>query len=213
MSKYKAYAEELDKMARDAIISYLDAKGLYDKAVDFANKHPERDYPVPAADAAAAQRGKADLIEARENLRKARREMENKQDKFIPLRRELEKAVADDYAANPKAIDAATITLLNSEILKPDEYQRLYNAALVSGNHTMARLIGEAAGKAVTGRFAKEPEKAQVLRVLENDSRRHDGREYLEQFDEIVSVYRRCIGNDVLAEKWVEFIAPRVENF
>ena len=64
------------------------------------------------------------------------------------IRSALEKAVTDFYAADPKAIDANTMELLKSGILKPAEYARLFDAADNGDNATMCRLIAQAAENA-----------------------------------------------------------------
>lgn len=62
---------------------------------------------------AKAARYEAEYVEAKAEYEKLRREMRDyKVDGFKPIRSELEKALADAFAANPEHLDAATLEFL-----------------------------------------------------------------------------------------------------
>ena len=53
-----------------------------------------------------------------------------------------------EFSAKPGQVDTATVELLKSGILEPDEYARLMNDAGTAGNATMQRIIGRFASEA-----------------------------------------------------------------
>lgn len=67
-------------------------------------------------------------------------------DRAAQIRKELVSDVQAAFLADPAQVDNATMTLINSGILKAADYEKLFNDAQTSGNMTMCRLIAQAAG-------------------------------------------------------------------
>ena len=127
------------------------------------------------------------------------------------IRSALEKAVTDFYAADPKAIDANTMELLKSGILKPAEYDRLFEVANHGDNATMCRLIAQAAETAAAN--AKDDDTARQLRYVANKGRGLDGRHYMQAFDSMADTLDRSLRRTYLIKSWDELTANILENF
>ena len=127
------------------------------------------------------------------------------------IRSALEKAVTDFYAADPKAIDANTMELLKSGILKPAEYDRLFEVANHGDNATMCRLIAQAAENAVAN--AKDDNDARQLRYIANRGRNVSGKPYMDAFDSLADTLDRSLRRTYLIPKWDELTANIRENF
>ena len=117
----------------------------------------------------------------------------------------------DFYAADPKAIDANTMELLKSGILKPAEYARLFDAADNGDNATMCRLIAQAAETAAAN--AKDDDTARQLRYVANKGRGLDGRHYMQAFDSMADTLDRSLRRTYLIKSWDELTANILENF
>lgn len=124
------------------------------------------------------------------------------------LRRQLEAAVAEKYAADPAVIDVNTLTLMQSGILAPTEYVRLYERAT---SPTMRRLIGRYAGEAA--RAAQDTENARILRNVEHAGRNCGGGEYIAAFDGLLDILRRSAKNPSIADCYDEIAAPFLAVF
>ena len=142
------FNEIIDQMDTLCLETARKCKGAYEnlRACEDASRAKQRPdesevkYKARMATAAAAL----------EDAQKLQRDLDfnlphEAEEKGNALRRQLEAAIAEKYAANPSDVDPNTLTLLQSGILTPPEYVRLFNRATSS---TMRRLIGKYAGEA-----------------------------------------------------------------
>ena len=143
MSRFNEYARKADAYAKAVFEEYAAAENKLKAAESKRNAYPRKNGLGYEYDAKAA-RYEAEYVEAKAEYEKLRREMRDyKVDGFKPIRSELEKALADAFAANPEHLDAATLELLKSGIMSADEYNRLMSKATADNNPTMVRLIAK----------------------------------------------------------------------
>lgn len=216
MSKFNSYAKKLDEQARAAFKAYRDAETAYKKAEQKAREYPQRNGMVNADYAAKSARAQADFLEAKQAYETARRTFRESDTQFNAMRRELAAAIDDAYSADPSALDMATLELLKSGILTGAEYVKLLRGAQDANNPTMVRLIGHYAGEAAQARAEShgmhDPD-VSAMRIAQNESRTYTGGDRLEAFDNMVSLYERCIRNPSMIDHWDRFTAETVEKF
>ena len=161
---------------------------------------------------AKSARAEADLAEARNAFDQMRRHLfDDKRREIAAVRAELEKAVFDAFAADPKSVDSNTLALMNSGILTAAEYNRLIDSANAAGNHTMVRLLAQSAKDRADK--VNDSDTAREYRLVAQKGKGANGREFLEAFDYMGDVFNRCERNFSLAGKWDELTADVVENF
>ena len=161
---------------------------------------------------AKAARAEANYREAKAAYDKLTRSLPDQtRAEVAKVRIELEKAVNDFYAADPKAIDANTMELLRSGILKPAEYARLFDAADNGDNATMCRLIAQAAENGVAN--AKDENDARQLRYIANRGRNVSGKPYMDAFDSLADTLDRSLRRPYLIKSRDELTANILENF
>lgn len=107
--------------------------------------------------------------------------------------------------------DGNTLALMNSGIMTADEYSRLIDSAIASGNYTMTRLLAKSA--ADMAEKVNDSDVARSYRLVSHKGKGMDGREYLQAFDFMVDTYNRCERNFALTTKWDELTSPVVESF
>ena len=143
MSRFNEYARKADAYAKAVFEEYAAAESKLKAAESKRNAYPRKNGLGYEYDAKSA-RFEAEYQEAKAEYEKLRREMRDyKADGFKPIRKELETAISDAFAANPEQLDAATIKLLKSGIMSADEYNRLMSKATADNNPTMVRLIAK----------------------------------------------------------------------
>lgn len=137
-----------------------------------------------------------------------------KVDGFKPIRSELEKALADAFAANPEHLDAATLELLKSGIMSADEYNCLMSKATADNNPTMVRVIAKyAKDRADQADADRNTDTARAFRAVAYKGNSVNGNAYLEAFDGMTSCFSRCMKNTALMNHWDELCGEIVENF
>lgn len=124
------------------------------------------------------------------------------------LRRQLEAAVAERFSADPSAIDGNTLILLQSGVLRPPEYVRLFERAT---SPTMRRLIGKYAGDAA--KTEQDAESARILRNVDYKARNDSGGVYLNAFDGLCDILRRSAKNPTFYDLYGELSAPYLAVF
>ena len=210
MSKFNNYARKLNEIANATFEEYRRAEAAVKSAESRHNAYPRRNGADPAYMAKSA-RAEADLAEARNAFDQMRRHLfDDKRKEIAAVREELEKAVFDAFAADPKAVDMNTLALMNSGILTAAEYNRLIDASTAAGNHTMVRLLAQSAKGADK---VNDSDTAREYRLVAQKGKGANGREFLEAFDYMGDVFNRCERNFALAGKWGELTADVVENF
>ena len=211
MSKFNGYARKVNEIANAAFAEYREKEAAVKSAESRCNAYPRRNGADPAYMAKSA-RAEADLAEARNAFDQMRRHLfDDKRREIGAVRVELEKAVFDAFAADPKAVDMNTLALMNSGILTAAEYNRLIDASTAAGNHTMVRLLAQSAKDRADK--VNDSDTAREYRLVAQKGKGANGREFLEAFDYMGDVFNRCERNFSLAGKWDELTADVVENF
>ena len=211
MSRFNDYAKKLNEIANATFEEYRRAEAAVKSAESRYNAYPRRNGADPAYMAKSA-RAEADLCEARNAFDQMRRHLfDDKRREIAAVRAELEKAVFDAFAADPKAVDMNTLALMNSGILTAAEYNRLIDASTAAGNHTMVRLLAQSAKDRADK--VNDSDTAREYRLVAQKGKGANGREFLEAFDYMGDVFNRCERNFSLAGKWDELTADVVENF
>ena len=211
MSKFNGYARKVNEIANAAFAEYREKEAAVKSAESRCNAYPRRNGADPAYMAKSA-RAEADLCEARNAFDQMRRHLfDDKRREIGAVRVELEKAVFDAFAADPKAVDMNTLALMNSGILTAAEYNRLIDASTAAGNHTMVRLLAQSAKDRADK--VNDSDTAREYRLVAQKGKGANGREFLEAFDYMGDVFNRCERNFSLAGKWDELTADVVENF
>ena len=211
MSKFNGYARKVNEIANAAFAEYREKEAAVKSAESRCNAYPRRNNADPAYMAKSA-RAEADLAEARNAFDQMRRHLfDDKRREIAAVRAELEKAVFDAFAADPKAVDMNTLALMNSGILTAAEYNRLIDSANAAGNHTMVRLLAQSAKDRADK--VNDSDTAREYRLVAQKGKGANGREFLEAFDYMGDVFNRCERNFALTGKWDELTAPVVESF
>ena len=211
MSRFNSYAKRMNEIANATFEEYRRAEAAVKSAESRYNAYPRRNGADPAYMAKSA-RAEADLAEARNAFDQMRRHLfDDKRREIAAVRAELEKAVFDAFAADPKSVDSNTLALMNSGILTAAEYNRLIDASTAAGNHTMVRLLAQSAKDRADK--VNDSDTAREYRLVAQKGKGANGREFLEAFDYMGDVFNRCERNFSLAGKWDELTADVVENF
>ena len=214
MSKFNSYARKVNDIATAAFEEYRKTEQAYKKAEEQARKYPQR-MGVDAQYAAKSARAQADFLEAKEAYRKAKGVLESHKSEIAALRKELVAELDDHYAADPAALDSATLELLKSGVLKANEYAKLMDKAQSDGNYTMARMIAKYAGDAAAERgnkYGQNDEQARVLRGISYTANQNNGNETLQAFDLMGDVYNRAVNNPGMIDHWGELTSNALEN-
>lgn len=206
---FEDFADEFDTFARGAIAHVVEIDQNLKSAESSRNA---KQLPDESTVAFRARVADADAkLEAARNAHKQMRfdypgEVEAK---TASMRTELEKAISDKFAARPSDVDNDVLTLLNSSILTPSEYVRLFNDA---SNPTMKRLIAHSAGEAAE-KLKDDREAASVLRNVANAGVRYSGSQFLAAFDGLRDILRRTIRNPAMSKNYGDLAAPFLEVF
>lgn len=147
MSKYNEFAKRLDeafKTARSEYIAAMDEVEACEKAIGRAKSMRTEEYAGEKM--AKLRRAELALLEAKDNMNKAHRSVWDNFDQTVKaLKKELAETVHKDNLANPDAIDANTVKLIESGILTPDDCASLMEK--FSDNQTMTRMVKQYAAK------------------------------------------------------------------
>ena len=200
MSRFSSYGQRMNEIAAAAFAEYQKAAAAY-KAAEERARECKANGARDAEHAARNARANAELLEAQENLRKAKDGIESGKTKVAALRKELEAAVNDYYKADPAALDSNTIELLKSGVLKSDEYAALLDKAQQEGNHTMARMVAKYAGERAES-LPQHDEQARKLRIVSHVGNSNYGGRTLAAFDVMADVYSRAAKNPHMIEFW-----------
>lgn len=216
MSKFNRYARKVDEIARAAFKEYDDAETAFNKAKAATNATPVRRGIVEAQYAAKAARANADYLEAKNKFDAVRRDMSKYSDQVATLRGELEVELDKAYSVDPSQLDANTLELLKSGILKSGEYARLMDVAQRANNPTMARMIAKYAGEAAEMESKKNGQgdaQAVALRAVAQRGCAFTGDEHLRYFDMLADCFDRSMRNPAMAKSWDSLTSEIVENF
>ena len=165
------------------------AENIYRTASNDANVFSERNphslLEVARMNALTETR-RVEMEQARQAFQTVRKARFSVMDKAAQIRQELVSDVQAAFLADPAQVDNATMTLINSGILKAADYEKLFNDAQASGNMTMCRLIAQAAGN--LAKTASDTDRV-ALNMLAHKAESFDGNADLnadiKAFDEI----------------------------
>lgn len=212
MSKFNNYARKMNEIANATFAEYRKKSDAVKSAESKYNAYPWRDGADPTYLAKSA-RARADLAEAKAQFEHCRRHLFEEQRKDIAvIRAELVEALGKEYAADPKAVDTNTLALMNSGIMTADEYSRLIDSAIASGNYTMTRLLAQSAAD-MAEKTTGDADVSRSYRLVSHKGKGMDGREYLQAFDFLADTFNRCERNFALSTKWDELTSPVVDSF
>ena len=212
MSKFNNYAKRMNEIANATFEEYRRAETALKSAESRSKEYPRRN-GADSSYLAKSARAEADLCEARNAFDQMRRHLfDDKRREIAAVRAELEKAVFDAFAADPKSVDSNTLALMNSGIMTADEYSRLIDSAIASGNYTMTRLLAKSAAD-MAEKTTGDADVSRSYRLVSHKGKGANGHEYMEAFDFLTSTFNRCERNFALAGKWGELTADVVENF
>ena len=212
MSKFNNYAKKLNEIANATFAEYRKKSDAVKSAESKYNAYPWRD-GADHSYLAKSARAKADLAEAKAQFEHCRRHLFEEQRKDIAvIRAELVEALGKEYAADPKAVDTNTLALMNSGIMTADEYSRLIDSAIASGNFTMTRLLAQSAAN-MAEKTTGDADVSRSYRLVSHKGKGMDGREYLQAFDFLADTFNRCERNFALSTKWDELTSPVVDSF
>lgn len=214
MSKFNSYARKVNDIALAAFEEYHKAEAALKKAEATARQYPNR-YGADHEYLARAARAQADYLQAKEDMKTAKRVFEGHKSEIAALRKELVEDLNDHYAADPRALDNNTLELMKAGILKPAEYSRLMSKAQEAGNHTMARMIAKYAGDAaaeIGKRYGENSAEAREMRTVAYMGSQTTGEETLQTFDFMADVYSRSVNNPAMIDAWGELTSDAVEN-
>lgn len=212
MSKYNSYAKRADEIARGLFEKYIKAEKDFKDAEDFykANKRP--DIGVWNADAekiVRAAEAEGRYYRAKAAFESARKALVAGKDEIHAIAGELKAAIDADTRINPADLDMATVEILKSGVLRPEEYRDLVERN--ANNPTMARMIGSyAAQRAET--TTNHQERIMLLNAVEA-SKQMDGSDYLDSFNGLCVIYEKTAGNPMMIGHWDELTSNKVQNF
>lgn len=202
MTKFNTYARRLDEMAKKLFKEYTEARAKLEEA-KMARKL--------AQGIVEQTRRDADLLEAQEAFNTTMATWADRGERALQdLRLELETAIKGAFIADPAAVDANTVILLNSGICTSADFERILKDA--ADNSTMQRLILSHIEKAATSPDT-DPMERRNLNVLLHDGKAGTGRGIVEQFDAIGGVLHRCLRNPSMIPQWGNLTADAIENF
>lgn len=188
----KAYYNEYQTAKADLDKAEAVYKATAEDARGFARRNSGASLEIARANVFVETR-RVEMEEARQAFQKVRKARFSVMDKAAQIRQELVSDVQAAFLADPAQVDNATMTLINSGILKAADYEKLFNDAQTSGNMTMCRLIAQAAGN--LARTAEGKDRV-ALNLLSHKAESLDGNADLnadiKAFDE--SVFSLCFG-------------------
>lgn len=174
-SQYQTAKADLDKAENIFRESTADAKA-------FSAKNPNSSLEIARMNAVSETR-RVEMEQARQAFQKVRKARFSVMDAAKQIRQELVSDVQAAFLADPAQVDNATMTLINSGVLKAADYEKLFNDAQAAKNVTMCRLIGQAAGNLAK---TAEGNDRVALNMLTHKAAGIDGRADLQAFDESV---------------------------
>lgn len=218
MSELNKFAKKLDDVVRRSMSSYRVAIDDEERAKDEASRFPVRQGISTAEYEMQRLEAEKKLVEASENVRKEKENLEKVRREVDEIRAELTEAINEKFGVNPSDVDQNTISILQSGIMNPEDYLILVKENIKNGNYTMARIVGESARKYIDVLKAQgvtpEEQSMRTVKVAVIECERlANGRNHLEAFDTMVSVFDGCIKNPALYKEWGELTRATIETF
>ena len=212
---FRDYAERVDALAKQTREQVQKAEAEVKAAEEARARYPRNGGKSPEylAKAARAESEFQAALAKRDDLNRVL--ANNVEREITSIRAELETAVDDAFAARPEALDTAALTLLQSGILRPGEFMRLFNGAVADRNWTMARMVGlyaDKAAEAAAGKYGITDRLAVGYREIGNAARRVGGEPYFRNFDVLADVLKRRMKNPALWSQWEALTGEIIEK-
>lgn len=216
MSEFNSYAVKVYDIAKAAVAQLGESRRKQDTAVRKMHEKPLGAFPNDPRYQAAAQAAQLDFFEARSAHNSVCRNLPEQVGRDLSrVREELGLALDKYYMASPNNVDEKTIELLKSGILRPTEYVHLVEEAVKADNATMARIIGKYAEDALEA--ARESgarrQTLATLAVAIDKSKSIGAAGYLERFDVLADLARRCSENPSLFACWDKVVGNMMREF
>ena len=211
MSKFNRFATKLDIIVRGTLSEFEKAEKREREAQDKLKNYPQRTGIVSPEYQAEQAKAKAEYLDAKVFMNRLKQEKPAQTMKAIrELRGELENALFNAFSPKASAVDMQCVELLKSDVLTDSEYLYLAQDAVNNGNYTMARMIGHKAEQLANNR---PHEDAVILRHAAQIGKQDFSAPYLETFDNLTDVARRCMDNPAIMDRWGEFTRDTMEEF
>jgi len=169
-----------------------------------------------ASDGVKLARAEADYQEAMKAHHDAKANLPFKvENQMRAIRQRYADELAQRYAVDPAKLDAASLELLKSGIMKPSEYAAMMETARKSGNATMMRMVAKYAADRATEIAAKDgagSTEARELRMVGHAGNADPAGAALKNFDVVNDVLRRCVTNHAMIGHWDELAGPVLET-
>lgn len=211
------YVDELVKLAEGNFAEYRGIKAEIEKAEENMRQVQEKirrsgRTPVLRVEEKVANQK---LFEARTKLNRFKWNGERLYDRAVSIKNRYAKSLDDAFVVNPEHLDQATIKLLESGVLKPNDYIHLFESAKQKQNVTMMRLIAKSARE-----YESQNQRnvgigeGRKLRAMENDARQMVGGDRLTIFDGAIEAFHRRIREPKLSENstWDTLVKPALES-
>ena len=210
-----SYKEQIEALARETFTELLAKKEAYTTAEAKRRDFPQRGGLVDADYQAKAARAQADFLEAQEAWRATQRNLPGKAlEKLAAIRREYAQEMAQRFAVDPSKLDTASMELLKSGIMRPEEFASMFNRAAQTGNTTMTRVIAKYAAEAAEAaakRYGENSSQARELRMIGYSGNLDPAKDHLDTFDGVVEVFRRTVDNPAMISHWDELTAQLLD--
>lgn len=134
--------------------------------------------------------------------------------RMAELRREYAKEVEKQFEIDPKSVDKASLELLKSGIMKPNEYSDMLKKAASNNNVTMVRLVAKYAEEAsaeAEKKYGETSPQARELRAVGYSGNIDPAGEALKTFDNVTEILYRCTNNPYMISHWEELAYPLIE--
>lgn len=228
MSKYNDFAKRLDeafKAARSEYIAAMDEVEACEQAILRAKTMTSEEYAGQRE--AKRRRAELALLEAKDNMNKAHRSVWDNFDRTVSaLKKELAETVRRDNLANPDAVDANTVKLIESGILSADDCMGLMDK--FADNATMRRMVKQYASeqsKALIAKGSGNLTASEITARTAFTNIAHSDPGITERFDQLCGVANICnqghrnrpMGEAkhlrTMSGKWEELAGAGIENF
>ena len=209
----KPYLLRVDEIARDMGKAFDDATKRFDAAEAARKKNPvKHNTPVSDEYLAKSLQCEADYRREKAALETLKRTAPGDvSHKTAVIRSELVKAVDEAFAVKPELLDQPTLELLKTGALRLADYERFMHDAEANENATMARIIGEYAGRAAEAE--KDQLAAAALRGIADRAGKYNGAWMLGSFDALVYTLNRAVNNPYIFQRWDELTAPFIAQY
>lgn len=211
------YVKEFLNLTDGYFSSYRTVKAEVDKAEEQMRNVQEKikrsgRTPALRTEEMVAQQG---LYDAKTKLRRFKWESERLYDKAVSIKNRYAKSLDDKFIVDPEMLDTATVKLLDSGVLKPNDYIHLFESAKQNKNITMMRLIAKSAREYESQNQRNVGiDEGRKLRIMENDARQMVGGDRLIAFDGAIAAFHRRISEPMLnnTDTWDTMIKPALES-